>query len=157
MSLEDLSREDLGEDVRRAGLINLRRYQLDRHHAGATQLTHLEELLIDVSRILRRREAVAEVVCPLLSVPTEMGPSRRNPTCSSMASGSCDDPCVSFMCEYLLPRKVRELSIFAVVELLWSSLIALVRCRPCDGGRPTDRYHRVTRTGAGGGDRALSQ
>ena len=57
MLLERLPREDLGEQVRRvvrsADVLHV-------DEAQPAQLPHLEELAVDVPRILRRGEAVAQ-------------------------------------------------------------------------------------------------
>ena len=63
--LKRLTIEYLGEEV---GSVVVRWDVLDGHTAGAAQLAHLEELPVDVSRMLRRGVAVAEaprarVVC----------------------------------------------------------------------------------------------
>ena len=46
VTLEELSREDLGEDIRR---VDLGRNMRDCHNAGAAHLAHLEKLTIDVA------------------------------------------------------------------------------------------------------------
>ena len=63
VTLEELPREDLGEDIRR---VDLGRNMRDRHDAGAAHLAHLEELTIDVARVLSRGEAMAKVVSALV-------------------------------------------------------------------------------------------
>ena len=56
-------REDLREQVRR---IVVRRHVADDDLARAAHLPHLEELAIDVARVLRGRESVAKVVGALV-------------------------------------------------------------------------------------------
>ena len=54
--LKRLPREDLGEEIRRIGLAS---DMLDDDATGSAQLTHLEELTVNMSGISRRGEAVA--------------------------------------------------------------------------------------------------
>ena len=63
MLLEGLPREDLCEQVRR---VVFGADVGDGDNAGAAQLTHLEHLTVDVARVLRRGEAVAQVVSGLV-------------------------------------------------------------------------------------------
>ena len=63
VALEHLAREHLGEHVRRVGL---RGDVLDHDGAGAAKLPHLEQLAVDVTRVLSRSEAVAQVVGALV-------------------------------------------------------------------------------------------
>ena len=60
MLLECLARQDLGEDV---GRVDRSRDEPDGHDACAAHLPHLEDLAVDVTRVLRRREAMTEIVC----------------------------------------------------------------------------------------------
>ena len=62
MSFEGLTRQNLGEQIRRVGLA---RNMADHHLASAAKLAHLEELTIHVARVLRGSEPMAEVVCGL--------------------------------------------------------------------------------------------
>ena len=59
MFLEGLPGEDLREQVRR---IVLGANMGDGDNAGAAQLAHLKHLTVDVAGVLRRREAMAQVV-----------------------------------------------------------------------------------------------
>ena len=78
--LKGLARQDLREEVR--GVV-VGRDVLDGHDPSASQLAHLVELAVDVPRVLRAGEAVAEVVRrlavrahldgPRLLVPDECG------------------------------------------------------------------------------------
>ena len=61
--LKLVTAEDLGEQI---GRVVLGRYLLDDDDAGAAQLAHLEQLAIDVPCVLRRREAMTQVVSSLI-------------------------------------------------------------------------------------------
>eukprot|EP00966_Prymnesium_polylepis_P189475 4390343-Prymnesium_polylepis.1 len=75
MLFENLAQEDLGEQV---GRIDLSRNQLDRHDPRAAHLAHIEQLPVDVPRVLRGRTPMAQGVCPfVVPVAAAMGPSRR--------------------------------------------------------------------------------
>ena len=57
--LEGLPVQDLREEIGRVGI---GRQVLDGHDAGPAHFAHLEELAIDVARMLRRGVAVTKVV-----------------------------------------------------------------------------------------------
>ena len=62
MLLEELPSEHLGEDISRVGLASDVAHD---DHTSAPQLTHLEHLAVNVTRVLCGREAVAEVISKL--------------------------------------------------------------------------------------------
>ena len=59
MLLEGLLGQNLGEQVGRVGLT---RDVLDGNTLGATELAHLEQLTVDVTRVLSRCELMAQVI-----------------------------------------------------------------------------------------------
>eukprot|EP00964_Phaeocystis_antarctica_P134590 scaffold98853_cov39-Phaeocystis_antarctica.AAC.1 len=61
MLLEELTREDFGKDVRRVVAC---RHVAYANLSGAALLSHLEQLTVDVPRVLRGSETVAEIVRP---------------------------------------------------------------------------------------------
>ena len=62
MLLEGLPSEDLGEKV---SWVHLARNVTNNDAAGAAKLTHLEELAVNVTRVLCRCKAVAQIICSL--------------------------------------------------------------------------------------------
>ena len=60
---EELARKDFREDI---GRVLFGRDVLHGHHAGPTQLAHLEHLAVDMARMLCGRESVTEVVGPFV-------------------------------------------------------------------------------------------
>ena len=59
MLLEGLLGQNLGKQVGRVGLT---RDVLDDNTLGATELAHLEQLTVDVTRVLGRREPMTQVI-----------------------------------------------------------------------------------------------
>ena len=59
MLLEQLARQNPGKDVRR---IRVTGDVAHIHNARATQLSHFEELAVDMTRVLGGRETMAQVV-----------------------------------------------------------------------------------------------
>ena len=80
MLLEQLPREDLGEYVRRVVVSG---HVSHADAPSAAQLAHLEQLPVDVPRVLSRGEAMAEIIRPLVVhrtiqlVPLDTRRSRR--------------------------------------------------------------------------------
>ena len=63
MLFEELTSEDLGEDVRRVVVC---RHVAYANLSGAALLSHLEQLTVDVPRVLRGSETVTEIVRPFV-------------------------------------------------------------------------------------------
>ena len=63
MLLKNLPAQDLGEQVSR---VSLARDMLDNYHACTTKFAHLEQLAIDMTRVLGCSITVAEIERPLV-------------------------------------------------------------------------------------------